>query len=174
MFKNKDLVNLYLEQCVKILDTQKCIGHFLRLLETSRLFRYVLRKKQTVWMALWDSDWFQSIFDFYRFTPKINGAIRAFRIVSLSYSLCTLKEIYSMLVSKDALSVFLEIYKAFIPSGCNYVGRKSSLDKKQYIVIGTITLYQSGKIFFYDESLTKPKDYTITLEKFYTPYKNLF
>jgi hypothetical protein len=176
MFKNKDLVNFYLDQCMETLDTRKCVGHFLRLLETSCLFRSILKKRQDLWEILWKDD---KCFPWALCPESIQPScsytfVEVLRTYALHFKPLLVEKILSFLhVRKIKFHLYELIYTSFYKDNEYDEGKTHYYyagDRDHYIMIsGNIAIYKSGKIRYAND-----RSRSITLEEFYRPYLNLF
>jgi hypothetical protein len=176
MFKNKDLVNLYLNQCTKTLDVRKCVGHFLRLLETSRLFRGILKKRRDLWEFLYENECFPWYLYPLFTKDRVMPIATELRIYALYFKPFPVEKIWSFLhARKIKYSLYNLIYKSFREdvswNKINVTDYTSTIvgEHDNYVLINDIRIYQSGKIHYVND-----ESKSITLEDFYRPYLNLF
>jgi hypothetical protein len=161
MFKNKDLVNFYLNQCLTTLDVRKCAGHFLRLLETSRLVRSILKKRCDIWKTLWRNDEFPCCMF------NVNRELENVRAHTLNMKL---EKIWDFLYTRPKHTMYALIYSCYK----NVAYKNDSIvkynnDDEVITINKDIKIYSSGEIHYVND-----KSKSITLEEFYGPYLNLF
>jgi hypothetical protein len=177
MFKNKDLVNLYLNQCLIELGVRKCAGHFLRLLETSRLFRDILKKRRDLWKSLYKDEYFPWYLCQRSTDDCFMSIIAEIRMYALYFKPFSVEKIWSFLhVHRIKCRLYPLIYKDFRGDiEWNkfeteiYASATASEINECVSINSDIIIYKSGKICYMDN-----KTKSITLEDFYRPYLNLF